>query len=56
MDYRVGLLGRIALVAASLFLLAYAMIDDWGVFMISLFLILVVFQIIFFDKVLGKLL
>lgn len=47
MDYRVGLLGRIALVAASLFLLAYAMIDDWGVFMISLFLILVVFQIIF---------
>ncbi len=47
MDYRVGLLGRIALVAASLFLLAYAMIDNWGVFMISLFLILVVFQIIF---------
>ncbi|GAB3217417.1 GHKL domain-containing protein [Algoriphagus aestuariicola] len=47
MDYRVGLLGRIALVAASLFLLAYAIIDDWGVFMISLFLIFVVFQIIF---------
>ncbi|MFN3997077.1 sensor histidine kinase [Algoriphagus sp.] len=47
MDYRVGLLGRIALVAASLFLLSYAMIDGWGVFMISLFLILVVFQIIF---------
>lgn len=47
MDYRVGLLGRIALVAASLFLLAYAMIDNWGVFMVSLFLILVVFQIIF---------
>ncbi|OOG76202.1 PAS domain-containing sensor histidine kinase [Algoriphagus sp. A40] len=47
MDYRVGLLGRIALVAASLFLLSYAMIDAWGVFMISLFLILVVFQIIF---------
>lgn len=47
MDYRVGLLGRIALVAASLFLLAYGIIDDWGVFMISLFLILVVFQIIF---------
>lgn len=41
------MLGRIALVAASLFLLAYAIIDDWGVFMISLFLILVVFQIIF---------
>ncbi|GMQ24949.1 sensor histidine kinase [Algoriphagus sp. oki45] len=47
MDYRVGLLGRIALMAASLFLLAYGIIDDWGVFMISLFLILVVFQLIF---------
>ncbi|WP_026968581.1 sensor histidine kinase [Algoriphagus terrigena] len=47
MDYRVGLLGRIALVAASLFLLAYAIMGSWGVFMISLFLILVVFQIIF---------
>ncbi|WP_111672070.1 sensor histidine kinase [Algoriphagus litoralis] len=47
MDYRVGLLGRIALVAASMFLLAYAILGDWGVFMISLFLILVVFQIIF---------
>jgi two-component system, NtrC family, nitrogen regulation sensor histidine kinase NtrY len=47
MDYRVGLLGRIALVAASLFLLAYAIIDDWGVFMISLLIILVVFQIIY---------
>lgn len=40
-------MGRIALVAASLFLLAYAIMGSWGVFMISLFLILVVFQIIF---------
>jgi two-component system nitrogen regulation sensor histidine kinase NtrY len=47
MDYRVGLLGRIAFVVASLFLLAYAIINSWGAFMISLFLILVVFQIIF---------
>ncbi len=47
MDYRIGLLGRIALVAASLFLLAYGIIDTWGVFMISLFLMLVIFQIIF---------
>ena len=47
MDYRVGLLGRIALVAASLFLLAYGIISQWGVFMISLFLILVVIQIVF---------
>ena len=47
MDYKVGLLGRIAFLAASLFLLAYAMIDSWGVFMISLLLVLVVFQIIY---------
>ena len=47
MDYKVGLLGRIAFLAASLFLLAYAIIDSWGVFMISLFLVLVVFQIIY---------
>lgn len=47
MDYKVGLLGRIALVAASLFLLAYAILGSWGVFVTSLLLILVVFQIIF---------
>ncbi|MEB2776062.1 ATP-binding protein [Algoriphagus sp. D3-2-R+10] len=47
MDYKVGLFGRIAFLAASLFLLAYAIIDSWGVFMISLFLVLVVFQIIY---------
>jgi nitrogen fixation/metabolism regulation signal transduction histidine kinase len=47
MDYRVGLLGRIALVAASLFFLAYSIIDSWGVFMISLLIILVVVQIVF---------
>ena len=47
MDYRVGLLGRIALVSASLFLLAYSVLDTWGVFMTSLFLILVVVQIVF---------
>jgi nitrogen fixation/metabolism regulation signal transduction histidine kinase len=47
MDYKVGLLGRIAFLAASLFLLAYTIFDDWGVFMISLLLILVVFQIIY---------
>ncbi|UZD24311.1 ATP-binding protein [Algoriphagus halophytocola] len=47
MDYKVGLLGRIAFLAASLFLLAYAIIDSWGVFMISLFLVLVVLQIIY---------
>ncbi len=47
MDYKVGLLGRIAFLAASLFLLAYTIFDDWGVFMISLLLILVIFQIIY---------
>lgn len=47
MDYKVGLLGRIALMAASFFFLAYAMLGEWGVFVISLLLILVVFQIIF---------
>ncbi len=47
MDYKVGLLGRIALMATSLFFLAFGIAGDWGVFMISLFLILVAFQIIF---------
>ena len=47
MDYKVGLLGRIVLMAASLFFLAFGISGDWGVFMISLFLILVVFQIVF---------
>ncbi|MCZ8133992.1 MAG: ATP-binding protein, partial [Algoriphagus sp.] len=47
MDYKVGLLGRIALMAASFFFLAYAILGEWGVFVISLLLILVVFQIIF---------
>lgn len=50
MDYKVGLLGRIAFLAATLFLLAYTIFNEWGVFMISLFLILVVIQIIFFLK------
>ncbi|EAZ79126.1 sensor histidine kinase [Algoriphagus machipongonensis] len=50
MDYKVGLLGRIAFLAANLFLLAYTIFNDWGVFMISLFLILVVIQIIFLLK------
>lgn len=47
MDYKVGLLGRILLLSGSLFLLSYAIFDTWGVFMISLFIILVIFQIIF---------
>jgi nitrogen fixation/metabolism regulation signal transduction histidine kinase len=47
MDYKVGLLGRIALLAGSLFLLAYTIFDEWGVFVTSLFIILVIIQIIF---------
>jgi two-component system, NtrC family, nitrogen regulation sensor histidine kinase NtrY len=50
MDYKVGLLGRIAFLSASLFLLAYTIFDSWGVFMISLLLILVIFQIIYLIK------
>jgi two-component system, NtrC family, nitrogen regulation sensor histidine kinase NtrY len=47
MDYKVGLLGRIALLAASLFFLAYGILDDWGAFLISIILILVIFQLIY---------
>ncbi|RZS96641.1 histidine kinase/DNA gyrase B/HSP90-like ATPase [Cecembia calidifontis] len=46
MDYKVGLLGRIALLAVSLFLLSYFMINGSGVFIISLFIILVLAQVI----------
>ncbi|AMQ57729.1 sensor histidine kinase [Algoriphagus sanaruensis] len=47
MDYRVGLLGRIGLLAGSLFLLAYSISSSWGVFVTSLLLIIVVLQIVF---------
>ena len=47
MDYRVGLLGRIGLLAGSLFLLAYSISSSWGVFVTSLLLIIVVWQIVF---------
>lgn len=47
MDYKIGLLGRIVLLAGSLFLLAYTIINDAGVFSISLFIILVAAQILF---------
>ncbi|MFC3417626.1 sensor histidine kinase [Algoriphagus hitonicola] len=46
MDYKVGLLGRIVLLAITLFFLSYTILDDWGVFMTSLFIILVIFQVI----------
>lgn len=47
MDYKVGLLGRTALLAVSLFLLSYFIVNGSGVFVISLFIILVLAQFIF---------
>lgn len=47
MDYKIGLLGRIILLAVSLFLLSYFILNGAGVFAISLFIILVLAQIIF---------
>lgn len=47
MDYKVGLLGRIFLLAVSIFVLSYFIMNGAGVFAISLFIILVLAQIIF---------
>ncbi|MFD2203588.1 sensor histidine kinase [Shivajiella indica] len=47
MDYKIGLLGRIILLAVSLFLLSYFILNGAGVFAISLFIILVLAQVIF---------
>jgi two-component system, NtrC family, nitrogen regulation sensor histidine kinase NtrY len=47
MDYKIGLLGRIILLAVSLFLLSYFILNGSGVFAISLIIILVMAQIIF---------
>lgn len=46
MDYKVGLLGRIALLAISIFLLSNFILNGSGVFIISLFIILVLAQFI----------
>lgn len=50
MDYKLGLLGRVILLTATLFLLAFTIISDSGVFSISLFIILVTAQIVFLLK------
>jgi two-component system nitrogen regulation sensor histidine kinase NtrY len=47
MDYKVGLLGRTVFLAVSLFLLSYFIVNGSGVFLISLFIILVLAQFIF---------
>src|SRR5690554_2401930 len=47
MDYKIGLLGRVLLLAVTLFLLSYTIFNDSGVFSISLFIILATAQIVF---------
>ncbi len=46
MDYKIGLLGRIFVLTLTLFLLAYIIVNDSGVFAISLFIILTFVQLI----------
>lgn len=48
MDFKVGFLGRIALVGGSLFALGFSIADDWGIFITSLLIILVIIQVVFF--------
>ncbi|WP_215222879.1 sensor histidine kinase [Echinicola shivajiensis] len=47
MDYKVGLLGRVVLLSMTLFILSYAILNEAGVFITSLFIILVIAQLIF---------
>lgn len=44
MDYKIGLLGRVMGYAATIFILAYCIHNDYGVFLISLLIILAVAQ------------
>lgn len=50
MDYKIGLLGRIVLLATSIFFLSLFITNGAGVFGISLFIIVVVAQVIFLVK------
>ncbi len=47
MDFRIGLLGRVLAFAVTLFILAYMIFREMGVFSISLFIILAVAQLVF---------
>ncbi|GAB3647983.1 sensor histidine kinase [Echinicola sediminis] len=47
MDYKVGLLGRVVLLTLTLFILSYSILKGAGVFVTSLFIILVIAQLIF---------
>ncbi|MGY6522322.1 MAG: sensor histidine kinase [Mongoliitalea sp.] len=50
MDYKIGLLGRIVLLAISIFFLSLFITNGAGVFGISLFIIVVIAQVIFLMK------
>ena len=50
MDYKVGLLAHIGLLTATLFIMAYSLVGDWGVFSTSLFIIVAGIQLIFLVK------
>nr|MBI1230360.1 GHKL domain-containing protein [Cytophagales bacterium] len=50
MDYKLGLLGRILAFAATVFILSYSIISEFGVFVTSLLIILVVAQTVFLLK------
>lgn len=47
MDYKIGLIGRIFLLAGSIFFLVYSILDDWGIFLTSVLLVWVIFQLTF---------
>lgn len=47
MDYKIGLLGRILVFTATIFIVAYSIFHNYGVFVISLLIILVVAQMVF---------
>ncbi len=47
MDYKIGLLGRILAFAGTIFILAYSIYNESGVFAISLLIIFVVAQLVF---------
>jgi len=46
MDFKIGLLGRIAILTVTLFILSYTILQENGVFSISLFVILSIAQVI----------
>lgn len=47
MDYKIGLMGRVIVLAVTLFLSAFLIVSNGGVFAISLLIILVIAQLVF---------